>query len=152
MAKFSSLYFACYATMPMLADDHISSLGYLWSLLILFLCASLRHSLMIWVTLSPLCGTFYTLANMIIRPQSLFLGRTRERQCWIPFSVDFKTLSFQLPQQLSKHFLFPPLFHFFFFYCFQMYHFRCFHCLQQLPPIAVPNLPSNTDLLALDTS
>ena len=27
---FLSLYFECYATMPMLADAHISSLGYLW--------------------------------------------------------------------------------------------------------------------------
>ena len=25
-----SLYFECYATMPMFADAHISSLGYLW--------------------------------------------------------------------------------------------------------------------------
>ena len=27
---YKSLYFECYATMPMLADAHISSLGYLW--------------------------------------------------------------------------------------------------------------------------
>ena len=27
----SIYYFECYATMPMLADDHISSLGYLCS-------------------------------------------------------------------------------------------------------------------------
>ena len=27
---FLSLHFECYATMPMLADAHISSLGYLW--------------------------------------------------------------------------------------------------------------------------
>ena len=25
-----TLYFECYATMPMLADAHISSMGYLW--------------------------------------------------------------------------------------------------------------------------
>ena len=28
---YKSLYFECYATMPMLADAHISSLGCLWS-------------------------------------------------------------------------------------------------------------------------
>ena len=27
---YKSLYFECYATMPMLADAHILSLGYLW--------------------------------------------------------------------------------------------------------------------------
>ena len=27
---YKSLYSECYATMPMLADAHISSLGYLW--------------------------------------------------------------------------------------------------------------------------
>ena len=27
---YKSLYFECYATMPMVADAHISSLGYLW--------------------------------------------------------------------------------------------------------------------------
>ena len=30
-SPYKSLYFECYATMPMLADAHISSLGYLWS-------------------------------------------------------------------------------------------------------------------------
>ena len=28
---YKSLYFECYATMPMLANAHISSLGYLWN-------------------------------------------------------------------------------------------------------------------------
>ena len=28
---YKSLYFECYATMPMLAEAHISSLGYLWA-------------------------------------------------------------------------------------------------------------------------
>ena len=28
--RYKSLYFECYTTMPMLADAHISSLGYLW--------------------------------------------------------------------------------------------------------------------------
>ena len=48
----------------------------------------------------------------IIRPPSLFLGRTDhdrwELQCWIPSSVDVNTLFFQLPQKLNIYFLFSP--------------------------------------------
>ena len=55
----------------------------------------------------------------IIRPPSLFLGRTDhdrwELQCWIPSSVDVNTLFFQLPQKLNIYFLFSPWFHFFFY-------------------------------------
>ena len=49
----------------------------------------------------------------IIRPPSLFLGRTDhdrwELQCWIPSSVEVNTLFFQLPQKPTMYFRFSPL-------------------------------------------
>ena len=52
------------------------------------------------------------LSAHIIRPPSLFLGRTEhdkwELQCWIPSSVDVNTLFFQLLQKLNMYFLFSP--------------------------------------------
>ena len=59
----------------------------------------------------------------IIRPPSLFLGRTGHDkfslQFWIPnSSVDVNTLFFPLPQKLTMYFRFSPWFYFFFFYRF----------------------------------
>ena len=55
----------------------------------------------------------------IIRPPSLFLGRTDhdrlELQFWIPSSLNVNTIFLQLPQKLTMYFLFSPWFHFFFY-------------------------------------
>ena len=63
----------------------------------------------------------------IIRPPSLFLGRTDhdrwELQFWIPSSLDVNTLFFQLPQKLTMYFLFSPWYHFFFFFFFYRFLF-----------------------------
>ena len=63
----------------------------------------------------------------IIRPPSLFLGRTDhdrwELQFWIPSSLDVSTLFFQLPQKLTMYFLFSPWYHFFFFFFFYRFLF-----------------------------